>query len=131
MTSSYIYCLLDTIKTLHISFDNSYIFIDKLRYFIKRYGNYRLIQNKDNFMYFKRKSGTIYKQIEKDNIEKGILSIDVHNQENKIISMYFRDIDSSIKINNNDKIITITNVNNINKDILIELIANKVNFKYQ
>lgn len=130
--SNKIYTLLDSISNVYIPFQYCYLIKEELTSLVRDYGNYNFWEDKYGFKYFKRKSGSISKQIEKENIEKGILSIDVHSNKNRIIGLYFKDIDMSIKFDNDTKFIIINNITNYQfNHLFVKLLLNKVNFKYQ
>lgn len=130
--SSTIYRFLNSITTIYLPFEHSYIIQDELKYLVREYGDYSFWEDKEGFKYFKRKSGSIPKKKEQENIEKGILNIDVHDTTNRIIGLHFKDINISISFDNDTEFITITNINNYKYNyLLIRLLFNKVNFKYQ
>lgn len=130
--SSTIYRFLNSITTIYLPFEHSYIIQDELRYLIREYGDYSFWEDKEGFKYFKRKSGSISKKKEQENIEKGILSIDVHSNKNRIVGLHFKDIDMSISFDNDTKFIIINNITNYQfNHLFVKLLLNKVNFKYQ
>ena len=128
--SSCIYQILNNIGEIHISFKDSYIVREELVYIIRDYGYYNFWEDKEGFKYFKRKSGSVAKQKEQENIENGILSIDVHDYKNRIVGLHFKDINSSIKFDNERELIIITNINNLSRSLLIKLIQLRIEFNY-
>ena len=117
--SSTIYRFLNSITTIYLPFEHSYIIQDELKYLVREYGDYSFWEDKEGFKYFKRKSGSIPKK-------------NVHDTTNRIIGLHFKDINISISFDNDTEFITITNINNYKYNyLLIRLLFNKVNFKYQ